>query len=261
MAISDEAKEYANHMLEKKNLLLSYPHLMFLPIAMSGVQRAINERFFSYIKQSIETYVDVYTETCRLFNEFMDEPDIEEFIKKLDDLGFPQSQTDSDSLFHTQELARDVVVKIHESKEYQDIVYQARIDLRICMKRIKMERTKSEKSHINIEGDFTGALQVGGSQNSQTVNIQINTQFDNAFNKVLDLLQKDTHMGEYQKEDAIDALQKLPELAKKEPSESNMKRAKEKLDVVNSAISTSKELAAIAAPYLLELAKYFHLVS
>jgi hypothetical protein len=110
-----------------------------------------------------------------------------------------------------------------------------------------------------FHGDITGAVQIGGSQNTQTVNIQINTQFNNAFNKVLELIQKDSHLDEFQKEDAIDALQKLPELAKKEPSESVMKRAKEKLDVVNAAISTSKELALIAAPYLIELAKYFHI--
>jgi hypothetical protein len=111
-----------------------------------------------------------------------------------------------------------------------------------------------------FHGDFIGAFQQGGSQNTQTVNIQINTQFDNAFNKVLELLQKDTTLDDYQKEDAIDALQKLPDLAKKEPSESIMKRAKEKLDLITSTISVSKETAIIAAPYLLEFARFFHLL-
>jgi hypothetical protein len=151
------------------------------------------------------------------------------------------------------------LVKDTEDKVMDDVLYEFEVLVEKIDEQGLQTRPLSQQASAVFHGDITGAVQIGGSQNTQTVNIQINTQFDNAFNKVLELLQKDTNLDEYQKEDAIDALQKLPELAKKEPSESVMKRAKEKLYVVNSSISTGKELAAIAAPYLLELAKYFHI--
>lgn len=175
------------------------------------------------------------------------------------------------SFAESLDIQRGSVIQIKGGKDYwrvvdteemfsDDILYEFEVLVEKIDGQGVQTRPSNQQASAVFHGDITGAVQIGGNQNTQNVHIQINTQFDNAFNRVLELIQQDTVLDEYQKEDAIDALQKLPELAKKEQTESIIKRAKEKLDVVNSAISTSKELAVISAPYLIELARYFHLL-
>jgi hypothetical protein len=167
------------------------------------------------------------------------------------------------------DIQRDSVIQVKNGRDYwrvldteEEFAGNALLSFKVFVVKIDAQgletRPSSQQPSAVFHGDFIGAFQQGGSQNTQTVNIQINQKFDDAFNQVLKAIQDDKHLDEDLKEDAIEALQKLPGLAQREQTESVMKRAKEKLDVVNSAISTSKELALIAAPYLIELAKYFH---
>lgn len=257
MALSKDAKDFAQHSFCKKMDTVSFEHwkrLSQLRQKTLGSGSTYADACLDFTRRTTDAKVEAFLETCKLFDEMISDEEIDRIIQDLSEM------TEGDL---KSEIERTLQIQGHSGSLFERwaaFVHQARNDLRLGMKRIEMERKKNENARVNIGDNFTGAVQIGGSQNTQTVNILINTQFDNAFNKILELLQKDTHLDEYQKEDAIDALQKLPDLAKKEPSESIMKRAKEKLELITSAISVSKETAIIAAPYLLELARYFHLL-
>ena len=157
--------------------------------------------------------------------------------------------------------ARDLWKVIDTEDEVQDEVY---VDFKVYVEKIDEQ---GNQIHVNNEGRLIinapvqGGIQVGGSHNVQNVSININPKFDEAINTLRQLITNDKDLSEYQKEDAVEALQKLPELAKKEQSEETLKRAKDKLEIAKSVISISKDLAVVAGPYLLGIAKHFHILS
>lgn len=131
---------------------------------------------------------------------------------------------------------------------------------------VKISETGKEvypSSHNSavFHGPVTGGVQVGGQHNIQNVSINVNPKFDEAISSLMKLINEDIKLDKYQKEDAIEALKKLPDLAKEEQTEGVIKRAKDKLEIVQSIISVSKDLALVAAPYLPAIAEHFHLLS
>lgn len=128
----------------------------------------------------------------------------------------------------------------------------------VTVERVGKDRKRTARKNepgVVIGGSFIGALQVGGSHNVQVVSV--NQTFDESFNKLRKAIEGSEEITKWQKEDAVDALCKLPALAKEERTDGAIKRAKEKLEVVKSAISIGKDLAVIAMPYLEALAKHW----
>jgi hypothetical protein len=113
----------------------------------------------------------------------------------------------------------------------------------------------SRDATVVFHGPVTGGVQVGGSHNLQTVTV--NQQFNESINRLREAIEGSSELTTYQKEDAIEALCKLPALAKEEPSEGVIKRAREKLELVKSVISIGKDLAIVAMPYLEAIAKHW----
>ena len=114
---------------------------------------------------------------------------------------------------------------------------------------------KRDEATVVIHGPVTGGVQVGGSHNVQTVTV--NQHFNESFNRLREAIEGSPELTTYQKQDAIEALDKLPALAKEERSEGVIKRAKEKLELVKSIISIGKDLAIVAMPYLEAIAKHW----
>lgn len=113
----------------------------------------------------------------------------------------------------------------------------------------------------NFQVDNHGQLQIGGSRNYQAGIIQNHSQINDAVAKLTEVL-KAAPLAELEKEDVLEAVEKLKNLAKKEPSEGVTKRAKEKLDLIKNALEVAEKLTpylAQAVPYLSTLAQRFHL--
>jgi hypothetical protein len=142
--------------------------------------------------------------------------------------------------------------------------FDGKIGWRVVAERLNADRQpvhKSSQASAVFHGPVIGGVQVGGKHNQQSVSISVNPKFDEAISSLMKLINDDGTLDKYQKEDAVDALKKLPDLAKEEKTEGIIKRAKDKLEIVKSTISISKDLMAMAAPYLPVIAKHFHLLS
>lgn len=134
----------------------------------------------------------------------------------------------------------------------------AMIGYLVTVERVGEDRKRIEKrneSGVVIHGPVTGGIQVGGTHNVQTVTV--NQQFNESFNRLREAIDGSPELTSYQKEDAIEALNKLPALADAGMSEDVTGRAKDKLEMVKSVISIGKDLAIVAMPYLEALARHW----
>jgi hypothetical protein len=130
---------------------------------------------------------------------------------------------------------------------------------------IEYEQSKVDSAHplqhgyqtniVHIGGNAQG-LQVGGSHNIQSVTISKNDPLDGIISDIIEEI-KSSSLAQDDKNEAIDSLQQIQRLSQLEKAPDVVKRAKEKLDVVQSIIKTGTELESILAPYLLVIANYF----
>lgn len=221
--------------------------------------KAVADIYMKYWKNvvdaRIEAFIQAYEQDDRIFNN----DDIESFLEEL--------QSDSRRNWLSELLSqeknefgrtpflgfniawpeilnatRDARLSIHR---------KGREQLLTAMKKKELEQMESQMS---IKASLQGGIQVDESQD-------ISPTFDEAIDSLLKLINDDATLDKYQKEDAVDALKKLPPLAQEEQTEIVIKRAKDKLEVVNSIISISRDLAEMASPYLPVIAQPFHLFS
>lgn len=115
----------------------------------------------------------------------------------------------------------------------------------------------SQSGHTIFNAPVYGGIQVGGN-NVQNINISIQTELNENIEKLISLI-TNSSIPTLEKEDAIEALKRIPELAKKEQTEEVINRVKTRLDIVKSALEIGKELAPIAGPLLIVIAKAFGL--
>lgn len=114
------------------------------------------------------------------------------------------------------------------------------------------------KSQAIFNAPVYGGVQVGGSQNVQNISIDSQSNVAELTAKLVDLI-KQSSVPDLNKDDAIEALQRLPDLANKNQTEEVLTRVKTRLDIVKTAIDMGKDLAPIAPPLLLALSKLFGL--
>lgn len=106
----------------------------------------------------------------------------------------------------------------------------------------------STAGHAVFNAPVTGGVQIGGSGNTQNVNITTNPDLNNSLEGLLKLIHQSS-MDELDKEDYEAAVKRIGELADKPKSEGALKRMKEKFDFIDSAVKMGK-LGADALPYL-----------
>ena len=114
--------------------------------------------------------------------------------------------------------------------------------------------TPSITQHFNAP--VHGGVQVGGHKNTQNVNITSNSTVDEVVGKLVEVL-KSSSLPDLEKEDAIEAAQRLPQLAEKEQSTEVLERAKSRLEIIKSTVETGKQLSEVAGPLLLWLFNHF----
>jgi hypothetical protein len=107
----------------------------------------------------------------------------------------------------------------------------------------------------NFHGPVYG-VQSGGQRNTQNVQVNINPDFNENLTKLIELI-NNSSLSELQKEDALEALERLPKLAQKEKTIDVMEAAKKRLDLVKTTIEVGTNLSTMALPYLQYLYHWF----
>lgn len=119
-----------------------------------------------------------------------------------------------------------------------------------------IESTKSQNNKAIFNGPVFGGVQIGGSQNVQNIANHTADEINNILEKMLEHLYSSS-LPELEKEDAIEAVKRISELVKKEPSSGVLERIGLKLKQVTSIVQQSKELASLTAPLLDAINNFF----
>ncbi|MCC5668011.1 hypothetical protein LC653_30090 [Nostoc sp. CHAB 5784] len=102
-----------------------------------------------------------------------------------------------------------------------------------------------------------GVIQQGGQGNTANVNQNIGLpNCDELVVKLLELIQSSS-LSDLDKEDTIEAANRLSELAKKQESPGLIERVKQRLELINNTFKPAQELYDKAKPILLALSTYF----
>lgn len=95
-----------------------------------------------------------------------------------------------------------------------------------------------------------GVFQQAGHQNTANVNQTIGfSEIDDLVAQLSDLI-KSSPLPELDKEDAVEAANRLPELAKKEQSSGVIERVKQRLELINNTLKPVQEIYTKAKPIL-----------
>lgn len=115
-------------------------------------------------------------------------------------------------------------------------------------------------NNFNISvGTNYGAIQQGGQHNTIKSTVSITTDVDEAAQKLIELI-KGSQLGELDKEEIVDHVNRVQDLAKKEKTPEVAERAKSRLELIRSTLDLAKDaggLAVRAAPYLATIARFF----
>jgi hypothetical protein len=110
------------------------------------------------------------------------------------------------------------------------------------------------KAIFNIGGSVYG-LQYGGKNNTQSITLTNNPDFDNAISGLIQLIHLSS-MTEDDKEEFQNELQAVNKLALKEKTPNALERAKLKLDYLKTSLDAT-DIAIKAAPLLTSLYHFF----
>jgi hypothetical protein len=119
------------------------------------------------------------------------------------------------------------------------------------------KQQENQTNILNVGGDAKGPIQVGGSNNTQNVSYSSNDAIGEVLVKVIEAV-RTSQLNSLDKDDVMHSLQQLQKLSQQEKTPDVIKRAKEKLDVVQSAIKVGTDLGNIVLPYLPMIAGYFN---
>jgi hypothetical protein len=107
----------------------------------------------------------------------------------------------------------------------------------------------------NFYGTTIG-VQAGTQNSSQSISINVSQDFDNSVSELLNLV-RSAPLPDLQKDDVIEAIERLPKLAKMEKTPDVIDTAKKKLDLVKTTLEVGTNLATVAMPYLQYLYTWF----
>jgi len=119
-----------------------------------------------------------------------------------------------------------------------------------------IEITKNKKEQTVFNAPIYGGVQVGGQNNSQNISINIQNEIDKILNELQKVIVK-SNIEELQKEDAEEAIIRISKLSKQEQNEQTISRLKSRIELLREIINTGKELAPLATPLIISLAKLF----
>jgi hypothetical protein len=162
------------------------------------------------------------------------------------------------------DLQPNDVIQILNSNDYWKVIDaedEIITDVLVSVKAyvVKIDKTGNEMFPDNrgqaiFNAPIIGGVQVGGSRNTQTFQFQITNDIDRTIVSLIELIAASS-LSPLHKEDSIEALNRLQDLSKKDKNDEVVSRVKSRLDLLNSTVQLSSELAQIATPLLLALSK------
>ncbi|MDB6025661.1 MAG: hypothetical protein JWM68_1884 [Verrucomicrobiales bacterium] len=114
---------------------------------------------------------------------------------------------------------------------------------------------QSQKHGVVFNAPVQGGVQIGGYKNVQSIQVQ-NSDLARAVSELRVLLQK-AQIPEINRDDGMEALQRIEALGSKPKSNEVYTRVKDRLEVVKNVFAISKDVALIAAPYIDQIARFF----
>jgi hypothetical protein len=116
--------------------------------------------------------------------------------------------------------------------------------------------TPVSQTIANFYGDFTGAFQQNGTQNTQTVSISENSKFAGAISELLQLV-RTSSLNPHDKDDAIEVIERLPKLAQDKQNPEALERAEKRLSSLETILSKGGSILEMARPALKIVADWF----
>ena len=123
----------------------------------------------------------------------------------------------------------------------------------------KMEKMSGPPKHtplgaqIVVQGANYGGIQVSGPHSTQSMSVEVIQVQENL--KHLRSLATQLPISDLEKEELGLAIDRVGQLAAKPKSEDVLAKAREKLDLIKSVFSVSKDLASLAIPYIAMIAQ------
>jgi hypothetical protein len=106
----------------------------------------------------------------------------------------------------------------------------------------------SRTGNVIVQGHNYGGIQLNATRGTQNVSSQV-VAISEPIYKLRELL-KSGDIGELDREEAENALERISQLAQKERTPEVLGRIKDKLDVVNGIFAVAANLATLASPYI-----------
>ncbi|MDR3604596.1 MAG: hypothetical protein P4L38_08185 [Syntrophaceae bacterium] len=149
------------------------------------------------------------------------------------------------------------VVDTEDQVQGNRLIYiQARVEkLTKDGKRKQIAPTESVVFHGPVMG---AAVQIGGSQNAQTVTVTNASKVNEDIAQLVHLIESSS-LSRLHKDDAVEALNRIKQLDGNEKNDEVLKRVGDRLASVREVIVDCEGLWAVAAPILTGIARYFGL--
>jgi hypothetical protein len=106
----------------------------------------------------------------------------------------------------------------------------------------------SSPSQVVIHGSVYGGIQLHSPNATQNISVQM-LQVDENVQRLRDLLQK-APIADLDREEALLALDRIGQLARKERTPDVVGKIKGKLELVKATFDVAKDIAQVAAPYI-----------
>lgn len=147
---------------------------------------------------------------------------------------------------------------VTDTQDFMDGMEYVNFDVSV----VKATRTGAARqmpgmgNHIHIGGNVIGGVQVGTTNSSQNVNAILGPQDEDAFNRLRKAV-SESQLDSHDKDEVNHTLDRVRELAKREPEQKTKASINEKLATVEKMIKLSEGLAKIALP-LIEMVRARH---
>lgn len=106
----------------------------------------------------------------------------------------------------------------------------------------------SRTGNVIVQGANYGGIQFNAAHGIQNISSHV-LSISEPISKLRELLKND-EIGDLDREEAENALDRITQLAQKEQTPNVLARIKEKLDVINGTFSVAQNLATLAVPYI-----------
>lgn len=152
----------------------------------------------------------------------------------------------------------EIITELDNRKGYLGQAFDEHLKLSPAGKEFLQGKSNTNNQAGNTYNTYINAPsnnQIGGKNNTQNAQININPEFDKAIESLVDLV-KNSSFSEIDKEDHIADIERIKQLSQKEKSPDVIERAQKKISLLKSALEVG-EMVVKATPLLEILSKTF----